>query len=283
VEAGVPSADRVKEQQTKHWNLVAPGWAAWLEWIEWNFAPVTDWLRRAACWEPGTHVLDVGCGAGYPALTAAMSVQPGGRVVAADISPTMIAVASRHAAARRLDNIDFVEMDAEHLPLEDKSFDAVTNAYGLMFCPDPLAALREAHRVLKPGGRCALVTWDVPAKSPYFSLITGVAATFLSMRPPNPSEPGPFRLSASRDLESMLQSSGFSDVHVDSCAMTVECASAAEYCQIFSDVAWKARLAALSDADAGRFREAVAEAVKPFVDGGRLRLVATSLCASGRK
>jgi SAM-dependent methyltransferase len=277
------SADRIKEQQRKHWNVSADGWAAWLEWIERNFAPVTEWLRTAAHWEPGAHILDVACGAGYPALTAATSVRPGGRVVATDISPRMIAVASRHAHSRALDNIDFVEMDAEHLQLENNSFDAVTNAYGLMFSPDTHGALHEAHRVLKPGGRLALVTWDEPSKSPYFNVIMGVASTFLSLPPGDPAEPGPFRLAAARTLESMLRTSGFSDVRVDSSPMTVECASVNEYLQIFADVAWKARLAALSDVEAARFREALAEAVGPFMNGGRLRLVATSLCASGRK
>jgi enediyne biosynthesis protein CalE5 len=280
---GMRSADRIKEQQRKHWNVAAEGWAAWLEWIEHDFAPVTEWLRVAACWEPGSHILDVACGAGYPALTAAVSVRPGGRVVATDISANMILVAARHAHRRGVDNIDFREMDAEHLQFEDNSFDAVTNAYGLMFCPNPHDALHEAHRVLKSGGRCALVTWDEPSKSPYFTVIIGAASTFLSLPPMDPAEPGPFRLAAARDLESMLQTSGFSDVRVDSYPMTVECASVAEYCQIFADVAWKARIAALSDADAARFREAVAKAAEPFINGGRLRLVATSLCASGRK
>jgi len=283
VEAGTPSANHIKDQQRKHWNVAAAGWAAWLEWIERNFAPVTDWLEEAACWEPGAHILDVACGAGYPALRAAVSVQPGGRVVATDISSKMIAVASRHAQKRGVDNVDFLEMDAEHLRFEDKSFDAVTNAYGLMFCPDTLGALKEAHRVLKPRGRCALVTWDEPSKSPYFTVIVGVASTFLSLPPTDPADPGPFRLAASRNLESMLQTSGFSDVRVDSYPMTVECASVAEYCQIFADVAWKARLAALSDADVASFHEAVAKAAEPFMNDGRLRLVATSLCASGRK
>ena len=65
--------------------------------------------------------------------------------------------------------------------------------------------------------------------------------------------------------------------------MTLELASAAEYLQVFSDVAWKARVASLPDDRLARFREAIAEAARPYVVDGRLKLVATSLCASGRR
>jgi SAM-dependent methyltransferase len=179
--------------------------------------------------------------------------------VATDISPRMIAAASRHAHSRGLENIDFVEMDAEHLQLEDNSFDAVTNAYGLMFCPDTHGALHDAHRVLKPRGRLARHLGRTVKEPVLQRGIIGVASTFLSFPPEDPAEPGPFRLAAAHTLESKLRTSGFSDVRVDSSPMTVECASVNEYLQIFADVAWKARLAALSDVDAARFREALAK------------------------
>src|SRR5207244_6168346 len=113
-------------------------------------------------------VLDVACGAGYPALAAAVAVQPEGRVVATDISQQMVIATRRRATALGLDNIEVVEMDAEHLQFGDAVFDAVTNAYGLMFCPDVGRALSEAHRVLKPGGRAAFVSWDDAARGPVF-------------------------------------------------------------------------------------------------------------------
>ena len=83
----------VKDRQRKHWDAVADGWAAWFDWTERNFAPLTEWLRDAAPWRAGSRVLDVACGAGYPALAAARAVQPGGRVVATDLSRQMIDVA----------------------------------------------------------------------------------------------------------------------------------------------------------------------------------------------
>jgi len=266
-----------------HWNAVAGGWSTQYEWIERNFKPLTDWLIDAGGCVPGADVLDVACGAGYPALTAATSVRPGGSVIATDISREMISVASRRAAAAGLDNIRFLEMSAEQLQFGIESFDSVTNAYGLMFSPDPLRAVGEAYRVLKPGGRFAALTWDEPSKSPFFSVIAAVAAKFLSLPAVNSGDPGPFRLAHSEQLASMLRAAGFSDVRVSSCPVTFDCESSAEYCRIFADLAWKSRMASLSEATAARFRDAIAEAAQPYVVNGRLHLLATSLCASGRK
>jgi enediyne biosynthesis protein CalE5 len=262
---------------------VAGGWGAWLDWTEGNFKPLTDWCREAAGWNPGARILDVACGAGYPALAAAQGVRPSGAVVATDISPEMVAVASRRATAEGLDNIQFLEMDAEDLRFENESFDAATNAYGLMFCPSATRAISEVRRVLKPGGRFAVVTWDEPARNPFFTVIGGVAARFLSLTPPDPGGLGPFRFAPSGKLESELRAGGFAQVHLEALPITVEFGSVAEYCQIFSDYAWKSRVAALSAAQSAQFRDAVGEAAQPYLEGGRLRLVATSLCASGRK
>ena len=273
----------VKEQQKKHWNAVAGGWGMWLDWTSRNFQPIADWLGNAAHWQPGARVLDVACGSGFPALAAAAAVRPGGTVVATDISPEMLAVAASRAKRDALDNIEFVEMDAEHLRFSDGEFDAVTNAYGLMFSPDLPRAIAEARRVLRSGGRFSAVTWDEPSQNPFFSVITPVAAPFLSIQPPAAGAPGPFRLSSATQLESLLREAGFSDIRVDRVPMTLELASADEYLQVFSDVAWKAKVAALSDRDLARLREAIAEAVQPHIVGGRVHLVASSLCAAGSR
>lgn len=272
-----------KDRQRRHWGDVADGWAAWLEWIERNFKPVTDRVQEAVAWQPGTRALDIGCGAGYPSLLAARRVAPGGSVVATDFSPEMLNVASRAAQRTGLHNISFLEMDAEDLELTNASFDAVTNTYGLMFCPDAARAIAQAHRVLVPGGRLALVVWDVPEKSPYFSAIAGVATRQFGFQPPQTGTPGPFRFADRELLTSLLCGAGFSDVRVESCPAAFECASADQYCQIFGELAWKARMSALSAEDRARFVKEVDEAVQPYFTEGRLRLVATSLCASGVK
>ncbi len=276
-------ADGIRDRQLKHWNTVADGWGVWFEWTERNFAPLTAWLRDAAGWAPGARVLDVACGAGYPALAAARAVEPGGRVIASDLSSEMLAVAAAHARREGLATIEFAQVDAESIPYPDDSFDSVTNTYGLMFSPDPQRALEEAHRVLDRHGRIAIVTWDDPARSPFFTTARAAAAQHLGLAAPAPDEPHPFRLASPDALEQMLRTAGFSAIRVTGLAMTFESASTREHCQMFTDLAWKSKVAALSEDQKQAFEKAMAEAARPFMDGERVRLVATSLCACGTK
>lgn len=195
----------------------------------------------------------------------------------------MIDVAAERARAAGLDNIEFVQRDGEDLQFHSQSYDAVTNAYGLMFCPDPPRALAEAHRVLVPDGRIALVTWDLPSQSAFFTVIRDVAAKFFVLRDPGPDEPNPFRLASADMLRSMLEEAGFSSVHIDRLTMTFECDSALDYCQIFKDYGWQSKIDALSSDDNARFHQTVTEAMRPYEGGGRLRLAATSLCVCAQK
>src|SRR5688500_17197350 len=103
----------VKDRQRKHWDAVAAGWATRSEWTEHNFAPLTAWLRYVAAWRAGSRVLDVACGAGYPALAAARAVRPGGRVVAPDLSRQVIGVGSERAIAAGRDHHELRQMDRE--------------------------------------------------------------------------------------------------------------------------------------------------------------------------
>ncbi|WP_309572329.1 class I SAM-dependent methyltransferase [Deinococcus sp.] len=100
--------------------------------------------------QPGQSVLDVMTGTGSVALALAERVQPGGRVVGADLSGGMLAAARSRAAG--LQHLSFVQADATALPFEDQSFDVVACASGLFFVPDMILALREWSRVLRPGG-----------------------------------------------------------------------------------------------------------------------------------
>lgn len=103
--------------------------------------------------QPGEAVLDVGCGAGFDTLQAAIQVGPSGRVTAVDMTDAMLTKTSAGAAALGLTNIDVRHGFAEELPAQDATIDVVISNGVVNLCPDKTAVMREVHRVLKPGGR----------------------------------------------------------------------------------------------------------------------------------
>jgi SAM-dependent methyltransferase len=100
-------------------------------------------------------VLDVACGNGNATIPAAKT---GAKVTGIDITPSLLE-AGKAAAAEAGVEIDWIEGDAQKLPFDDDSFDAVTSVFGCMFVPDQRAEAQEIARVLKPGGRMALAAW----------------------------------------------------------------------------------------------------------------------------
>lgn len=135
------------------------------------FSEWTQRLADAAELQPGQNVLDVGCGTGILARTAAEHTGPSGSVSGVDINPGMLAVAKRFAPS-----IDWREGSADSLPYEDARFDAVVSQFALMLFPAPETALGEMKRVLKPGGRLAVAVFDSLGNLPAYAGMAEVYA-----------------------------------------------------------------------------------------------------------
>ena len=105
--------------------------------------------------QPGDTVLDVACGPGNFTRSFAREAGDGGLVVGLDASKSMLEQALNEGVP---DNAAYVRGDATRLPFEDEAFDAVCCFAALYFISDPLRALDEMARVLKPGGRVAIMT-----------------------------------------------------------------------------------------------------------------------------
>lgn len=101
----------------------------------------------------GDKVLDIGCGAGVDVIVAAKMVGPKGRAEGIDLTPEMAAKAEENLAKTYLENAEFQVASAEALPFADGRFDVVLSNGSINLVPEKLAALREAFRALKPGGR----------------------------------------------------------------------------------------------------------------------------------
>jgi SAM-dependent methyltransferase len=105
---------------------------------------------------PGERVLDVACGSGNGAISAAR--RSPGNVIGLDYVPALLERGRERAAAERV-GAEFVEGDAQNLPFEDDSFDVVMSIFGAMFAPDQRKTAAELLRVVKPGGRIGMGNW----------------------------------------------------------------------------------------------------------------------------
>jgi SAM-dependent methyltransferase len=143
-----------KEILTKFKQNQKEGWS--------NFVPVETFTTPSAARlvsfagiQNGQAVLDVACGTGVVAVTAA---QRGAMVTGADLTPALLERARENSEIAAVE-IDWQEADVEALPFANDQFDVVLSQFGHMFAPRPDVAITEMLRVLKPGGTIAFATW----------------------------------------------------------------------------------------------------------------------------
>ena len=139
-------------------------------------------LVRFAGVTAGRHVLDVGCGTGVVAITAA---RQGAITTGADLTPELIDQAKHSSEISRV-TIDWRVADVEALPFDDGSFDFVLSQFGHMFAPRPAVAISEMLRVLKPGGTIAFSTWP---PDHFIGRMFSLTARYAPPPPPGASPP----------------------------------------------------------------------------------------------
>jgi SAM-dependent methyltransferase len=160
-------------------------------------------LLDAAGVATGQAVLDVACGPGF---VAAGAVERGAAARGLDFSAAMLGIArSRHPG------IAFDQGDAEALPYADGGFDAVVSNFGVHHVPQPILALRQAHRVLRPGGLLAFTIWAAPTENIAWKLVFDAISRCGDMSAsPAPAPGGGFGTPA--DCATVLELAGFSEV-----------------------------------------------------------------------
>ena len=239
--------------------------------------PFATALVNEAGLRPGERVLDVACGTGTIARLAAERVGTNGRVSALDANGAMLAIARSIPSANP---IKWYETAAESVPLPDESFDVVFCGLSLQFFADKPAALREMHRVLKPGGRIYVST---PVPNAFQDLFDAAIARHVSEQA-GAFMRAVFSLNDPREVESLLSGAGFSSINVREQRLTIELPSARDFMwQYISGTPLMAILSRAENAQTEALERDMEAAWAPWASGKGLRYEQSTLISSARR
>jgi len=160
---------------------------------------------------PGARVVDLGCGFGDSSKELGELVGPEGSVLGVDIAPRFIELARTENTSP---NVRFEVMDVQAAQFAE-TFDYAFSRFGTMFFANPVAALRNVHRALAPGGRLVSVVWRRREDNPWLYEAEQVVKPLIEI-PEETDEarcgPGPFSMSGADTVSMQLQLAGFRDV-----------------------------------------------------------------------
>ena len=229
-------ANAHRDESLQGWEEAAAGWVRSQEAIRDFGAPVSHWMIDAVAPQPGQRVLELAAGLGETGLLAAELVAPVGGAVISDQAEAMLVGARARAAELGLSNIEFQVINAEWIDLPVASVDVVLCRWGYMLMADPPAAVRDARRVLRSGGRIALAVWDNIEHNPWAAL-PGIELRERGLiAPPAPGTPGPFALGRSEGVYELLEQAGFAEVNVESMQLHRRHASFEEFWETTLDL-----------------------------------------------
>ena len=219
-----------------------------------------EWTGRmadAAQLQAGQRVLDVACGTGVLARTAAERVGVDGHVIGFDINEGMLAVAEKNAA-----HIEWRQGAAEKLPFDDNSFDAVISQFGLMFFEDRALALREMMRVLRPGGRLAVAVWDTVENTPGYAKMIGLLQRLFGQAAADGLR-APYNLGDKALLKSIFDKAGIVDTSIASLDGTARFPSIKDW--VFTDIKGWTLADMISEAQFKDLLDAAEQEMQEFV------------------
>jgi len=261
-------------------------WIKELHRMEWGLAPLGDAMFDAAQLTPGERVLDIGCGGGRTTMEAARRVGPRGRALGIDITGPLLEVARRRTVEAGIDNVEFVEADAQTYPFEEGTFDVLISRHGTMFFDDPDAAFANLGRAVRAGGRIAIVCPQDPLTSEWIAVAVGAAIPHVGAPDLGaPGAPGPFVFAEPARLMQALEAGGFRDIAVEGLIRPVPIGSdvddVVEYVTLLPQS--QTLIAGQPERRVAAAIAALREALVPFIRDGRVVMNDSAWLATARR
>ena len=209
--------DTQDSEFVRFWNeVLVPKFVRWKHVLVGGLSQHSDAIFPKLPVLPGERILDAGAGFGDTACMLAERVGPEGEIVAMDCCDAFLDHGRQEAAERGLANIRFVPADVERYPFEG-DFDAVFSRFGTMFFSNPVAALRNMRKALRPGGRMTHIVWRDRADNPWLSAAKDVVVRHLPLPGADAQTcgPGPFSMSDETTVRAQMRAAGFTHIRFE--------------------------------------------------------------------
>jgi ubiquinone/menaquinone biosynthesis C-methylase UbiE len=257
-----------REAARARWEAIAPGWESGADGYQQGALPVAHWMVEHLAPQPGQTILELAAGRGDVGFLAAELLHPGGKLILTDGAEAMVEVAKRHGEALGVrDIVEYKPMELEWIDAKLATIDGILCRFGYQHAVDPEAALREARRVLKPGGKVVLAVWSPPAENVWLSALPEAFEELGLAEPAAPDAPGAFALSDRARLSDLLEDAGFDDPVIEPIDLVFKSESLDAWWDTLREFSSTMRPAidALSPADHYRLRDAAEAKWAPFV------------------